>query len=215
LNKDTLVIGICGGSGTGKTTIIEELIHLLRGHSPSLLSMDNYYKELDQQVRDEQGRVNFDLPNAIDIPSYLVDLEKLIRGESIQVKKYTFNVKSEPQFLNIQSSKIILTEGIFLFNVPEAMDIIDVKIYVELDHDLQLKRRIQRDVFERGYDKDSVMYQWKNHVVPAFENYIEIHKSKADVIFTNDGDLQHLVQHVDRFILNHPRINEFCLNLTQ
>jgi len=215
VEKDTLIIGICGGSGSGKTTIIEELLHLMTCHKPALLSLDNYYRDLSEQAVDDQGQVNFDLPSAVDSATFTQDLKRLISGESIRIKKYTFNVRGAQQYLDIPYSKIILTEGIFLFNIPEVMDMIDVKIYVELDHELQLERRLQRDVQERGYDKESVLYQWHNHVVPAFKNYIEIHKEKADVVLRNDGDISHLIEQVDRYILNHPKISKFCYSLTQ
>lgn len=215
MEKDTLIIGICGGSGSGKTTIIEELLHLMTSHKPALLSLDNYYKDISEQTKDEQGQVNFDLPSAIDSASFTEDLKRLVKGESIRIKKYAFNIRGEQQYLDIPYSKIIVAEGIFLFNIPEVMDMIDVKIYVELDHHLQLQRRLQRDVQERGYDKDAVLYQWQNHVVPAFKNYIEIHKEKADVVLRNDGDIGHLVDQVDRYILNHPSISKFCYSLTQ
>lgn len=215
VKKDTLVIGICGGSGSGKTTVIEELVHLMESHKPALLSLDNYYKDIDQQVRDEQGHINFDLPSAIDTDLYLRDLKRLVGGESIRIKKYTFNIRGEQQFIDISYSKIILTEGIFLFNIPEVMRMIDIKIFVELDEEIQLQRRLNRDVKERGYDREAVLYQWYNHVIPAYKNYIEVHKVKADIVLQNDGDLSHLVQLVDRYILNHPVISKFCYSLMQ
>lgn len=215
VKKDTLVIGICGGSGSGKTTVIEELIHLMESHKPALISLDNYYKDIDQQVRDEQGHINFDLPSAIDTDLYLRDLKRLVGGESIRIKKYTFNIRGEQQFIDISYSKIILTEGIFLFNIPEVMRMIDIKIFVELDEEIQLQRRLNRDVKERGYDREAVLYQWYNHVIPAYKNYIEVHKVKADIVLQNDGDLSHLVQLVDRYILNHPVISKFCYSLMQ
>jgi uridine kinase len=215
VKKDTLVIGICGGSGSGKTTVIEELVHLMESHKPALLSLDNYYKDIDQQVRDEQGHINFDLPSAIDTDLYLRDLKRLVGGESIRIKKYTFNIRGEQQFIDIHYSKIILTEGIFLFNIPEVMRMIDIKIFVELDEEIQLQRRLNRDVKERGYDREAVLYQWYNHVIPAYKNYIEVHKVKADIVLQNDGDLSHLVQLVDRYILNHPVISKFCYSLMQ
>lgn len=215
MKKDTLVIGICGGSGSGKTTIIEELIHLMEGHKPALLSLDNYYRDIDQQAKDEHGHINFDLPSAIDTDTFTKDLKRLVSGEPIRIKKYTFNIRGEQQYIDIPYSKIILTEGIFLFNIPEVMRMIDLKIYVELDQDIQLQRRLNRDVKERGYNREAVLYQWYNHVMPAYKNYIEVHKEKADVVLRNDGDLSHLVQQVDRFILNHPVISKFCYSLTQ
>jgi uridine kinase len=215
VEKDTLVIGICGGSGSGKTTIIEELMHLMEQRKPALLSLDNYYRDINEQAKDEHGHTNFDLPSAIDSDAFVQDLKRLLNGESLRIKKYTFNVRGQQEYIDIPYSKIILTEGIFLFNIPEAMELIDVKIYVELEEEIQLQRRLNRDVKERGYDKDAVLYQWHNHVVPAYKNFIEVHKENADIIIRNDGDLVHLVDQVDRFILNHPRISQFCYSLSK
>jgi len=213
--KDSLIIGICGGSGSGKTTIIHELMHLLKAHRPALLSMDNYYKDIHEQEVDELGKINFDLPTAIDSEKFCSDLKKLRHSESLHLKKYQFNIKDREEFIDIPHSKVILTEGIFLFNIPEAMEMIDVKIYVELDHQLQFERRLQRDVVERGYDEKAVRYQWQNHVMPAFKAFIEIHKKEADIIVGNDGDLSHLVDQVDRHVLSHPFISRFCYAVNQ
>lgn len=216
MNKETLVIGICGGSGSGKTTIIQELLNLMQDHKPALLSLDNYYRDISEQAVDALGKVNFDLPGAIDSEQYTADLKRLISGESLRIKKYNFNInRGEDQFLEIPYSKIILTEGIFLFNIPEAVELLDLKIYVELKEDIQLQRRLNRDVKERGYDEESVIYQWYNHVVPAYENYIQVHKDKADIMISNDGDLGHLVEQVDQFILNHPLISTFSCRVTE
>lgn len=215
MKKDTLVIGICGGSGSGKTTIIEELLHLMEGHNPALLSLDNYYRDISEQEKDDNGVVNFDLPAAIDSDQFIIDLKKLIQGESIRIKKYNFNIQGVQEYIDIPCSKIILTEGIFLFNIPEVMSMIDFKIFVELDCDIQLERRLQRDVKERGYNENDVLYQWYNHVLPAYKNYIEIHKDLADVVIINDGDKSHLIKQVDRLVLNHTLINQFCLSESQ
>ena len=215
MKKDRLIIGICGGSGSGKTTIVEELMHLMKEHKPALLSLDNYYREIEEQVKDEHGQVNFDLPSAIDSERFCADLKRLKKGESLHIKKYQFNIRNKEEYIDIPSSNIILTEGIFLFNIPEALELIDVKIYVELDPDIQLERRIKRDVRERGYDEVSIRHQWEHHVLPAYKKYIGVHKDKADVILVNDGDKSHLIERVDRYILSHPVISKFCYSLTQ
>ncbi len=211
-----MVIGICGGSGSGKTTIIEEIMNLMKEHHPALLSLDNYYRDISEQAVDENGKVNFDLPDAIDSDQFVSDLKKLISGEDLRIKKYTFNVhRGENQYLDIPYSKIILTEGIFLFHIPEAMKLIDLKIYVELDHDLQLQRRLERDVKERGYDQNDVLYQWHHHVLPAYEKYIRIHKDEADIVILNDGDFNHLIDQVDVMVLNHPKIVSLSCGVTE
>jgi uridine kinase len=215
VKKDCLIIGICGGSGSGKTTILEELMHLLKDHKPALLSLDNYYRDISEQQKDEQGHVNFDLPSAFDSDRFCQDLKRLKKGESLHIKKYQFNHRDREEYIDIPASKIILTEGIFLFNIPEVVEMIDVKIFVELDLDVQLQRRLQRDVRERGYDANAVLYQWENHVLPAYRKFIEVHKNEADIAVMNDGDKNSLVQQVDRYILSHPVVSEFCCSLSE
>ena len=214
MRKDCLIIGVCGGSGSGKTTIVEELMHLMKDHKPALWSVDNYYKEIEEQEKDEFGQINFDLPTAIDADRFCQDLIRLKNGASLHIKKYQFNIRDRVEYIDIPASKIILTEGIFLFNIPEALALIDVKIFVELDLDIQLERRILRDVRERGYDEASIRHQWEHHVLPAYKKYIEMHKDDADVVFHNDGDKSHLIDKVDKYILAHPVVSEFCCSLS-
>lgn len=215
MKKDCLIIGICGGSGSGKTTIVEELMHLMRDHKPALLCLDNYYRDIEEQEKDEHGQINFDLPSAIDADRFCRDLRRLKNGESLHIKKYQFNIRDKEEYIDIPASKIILTEGIFLFNIHEAMEMIDLKIFVELDLDVQLERRIQRDVRERGYDEASIRHQWEYHVLPAYKKYIEIHKHEADVVLHNDGDKSHLIERVDKYILSHPVVSKFCYSLSE
>jgi uridine kinase len=207
LEVKPIVIGICGGSGSGKTTVIETLTSLMREEPPALLSMDNYYKDISLQHKDEHGKVNFDLPSALDTDAFLSDLNKLKNGEAIRIKEYTFNLRDQVSYIDIKSAKVILTEGIFLFNVPGIMDVLDFSVFVKLNESKQLHRRLTRDVEERGYSQEDVMYQWNNHVLPAYKSYIEVHENHADVVLTNDGDLSALIEQIDSKILNHPVVN--------
>lgn len=206
MEKRPIIIGICGGSGSGKTTVIEEIMLLMREDKPALLSMDNYYKDLLEQEKDALGKVNFDLPTALNTDIFFQDLNKLKRGESLRIKKYAFNMRDQVEFITIPSSKIILTEGIFLFHVPGIMELLDIKIFIDLDAEIQLERRLKRDVQERGYSEKDVLYQWHNHVVPAYEKYIRVYKKDADLVLCNKGNTEELVTQIDSFILKHPLV---------
>lgn len=212
LENKPLVIGICGGSGSGKTTVVEEVMLLMQEEKPSLLSMDNYYIDISEQVKDTLGRVNFDLPTALNTDLFFQDLNKLKQGSSLHIKKYAFNMRNQVEFITIPSSKIILTEGIFLFHVPGIMDILDIKIFIDLDAGIQLERRLKRDVQERGYSEEDVLYQWHNHVIPAYENFIKVYRNEADLVLCNAGDPKKLVKQIEAFILNHPQVKRCTMS---
>lgn len=181
-------------------------MHLIWEEKPSLLSMDNYYKDVSEQEKDMLGRVNFDLPTAVNTDLFCEDLNKLKQGKNLRIKKYTFNMRKHEEFITIASSKIILTEGIFLFHVPGIMDLLDIKIFIDLDAGIQLERRLKRDVKERGYSEEDILYQWNNHVIPAYENYIQVYKNDADLVLCNAGDPKKLVTQIEAYILNHPLV---------
>lgn len=181
------VIGICGGSGAGKTTLLKRISESLENCTTSVFSMDNYYLPLDQQAKDANGIVNFDLPTALDHQKLSNDLATLISGEPIEVREYFFNVQgSKSVLLTIQPSDIIIVEGLFTLHYKEVFEQLDFSIYVDVDHAIQLDRRIYRDQETRGYKRSEIIYQWDNHVLPCYEQFIEPYKENAHFIFKND-----------------------------
>jgi uridine kinase len=181
------VIGICGGSGAGKTTLLKRISESLENCTTSVFSMDNYYLPLDQQAKDANGIVNFDLPSALDHQKLSNDLATLISGEPIEVREYFFNVQgSKSVLLTIQPSDIIIVEGLFTLHYKEVFEQLDFSIYVDVDHAIQLDRRIYRDQETRGYKRSEIIYQWDNHVLPCYEQFIEPYKENAHFIFKND-----------------------------
>jgi uridine kinase len=181
------VIGICGGSGAGKTTLLKRISESLENCTTSVFSMDNYYLPLDQQAKDANGIVNFDLPSALDQKKLSNDLATLISGEPIEVREYFFNVQgSKSVLLTIQPSDIIIVEGLFTLHYKEVFEQLDFSIYVDVDHAIQLDRRIYRDQETRGYKRSEIIYQWDNHVLPCYEQFIEPYKENAHFIFKND-----------------------------
>ncbi|MBL6667314.1 MAG: AAA family ATPase [Crocinitomicaceae bacterium] len=181
------VIGICGGSGSGKTTLLKKLKHALGEHRVSVFTMDNYYLPKDEQAKDKNNVVNFDLPTALDENKLIKDLSALVGGESIEVKEYFFNAPvNHTKTVLIEPKEVLIVEGLFLFHFEGVKRKLDFSIYVEVDRKHQLSRRIERDKKTRGYTKEDITYQWYEHVVPCFEKYILPYKNEATFVFQND-----------------------------
>jgi uridine kinase len=196
-----MIVGICGGSGSGKTTLLRRLSREFEHLNPSVFSMDNYYHPIESQEKDELGIYNFDLPTALDEERLSADLERLIDGESIVVKEYHFNAPPDKNVLvTIDPSPLVIVEGLFLFHFRRVRSLLDFSVFVEVDHAVQLDRRLYRDQETRGYSRDDIMYQWNNHVMPCYEKYLLPYKAEADFIFRNDSradsDFEKLVQEI-------------------
>jgi uridine kinase len=149
--------------------------------------MDNYYHPIEKQALDQNGKVNFDLPGALDQDKLEADLHQLVSGNPIEVKEYFFNAPPNKNvLLTIQPSAVIIVEGLFLFHYQKVFDTLDFSIFVDVDHETQLDRRIYRDQETRGYKRSEIIYQWDHHVLPCYQNYIEPYKEQAHFIFRND-----------------------------
>jgi uridine kinase len=201
-----MVIGICGGSGSGKTTILKRLAEEFKHLDPSVFSMDNYYKPIQLQEKDANGQVNFDLPTALDKEKLIADLKQLISGESIDVVEYQFNSGNHKHVLiTVAPSQLIIVEGIFVFEYAEVAELLDFSVFIDVDLSVQLDRRLYRDQENRGYSRDAILYQWNNHVLPCYFNYILPYEKKADFIFHNDSraeiDYQILVEQLKQRML--------------
>lgn len=183
-----MIIGICGGSGSGKTTLLDRLSEYYAYLNPSVFSMDNYYKPIEEQAIDENGKVNFDLPTALDERRLADDLYRLIQGEEIMVKEYHFNAPPDlDTTIIIKPSKLIIVEGLFLFHYEKVRCILDYSIFISVSPEVQLDRRIKRDQENRGYSKEDILYQWEHHVMPCYHNYLLPYQSLADFRFRNDN----------------------------
>lgn len=182
-----MIIGICGGSGSGKTTLLKRLANRFGEWKPTVFSMDNYYLPIEDQYRDENGEVNFDLPTALDKVQLVQDLRRLKNGESIEVKEYHFNAPPGKNVLiTLDPSEIIIVEGLFLFEYREVREMLDFSIFMDVDPQVQLDRRLYRDQETRGYSREAILYQWNNHVLPCFEKFLLPYKDEADFLFNND-----------------------------
>lgn len=182
-----MIIGICGGSGSGKTTLLKRLATTFSELNPSVFSMDNYYLPIEKQQLDHNGVVNFDLPTALDEKRLTDDLLTLYNGQPIEFKEYHFNAPPDKNVLiTLNPSELIIVEGLFLFHYEGVRRILDFSVFVDVDPKIQLDRRLYRDQETRGYSREDIIYQWDNHVLPCYENYLHPYKKDADFIFRND-----------------------------
>ena len=183
-----MIIGICGGSGSGKTTLLKRLCTQFESFRPSVFTMDNYYHPIDNQFIDDNGYYNFDLPTALDEEHLVKDLKRLGSGEPIIVKEYHFNSPPDKHILlTIDPSELIIVEGLFLFHYPEVRELLDYSVFINVDPKIQLDRRLYRDQETRGYTREAILYQWENHVMPCYKNYLLPYRSEADFQFSNDA----------------------------
>ena len=189
------LVGITGGSASGKTRFLTRLVKNIDKSRVCLLSQDNYYRDRDQQPVDENGIQNFDLPNSIDGEAYARDILALKNGEKVVRKEYTFNnPKVAPRMLEFSPAPIIVVEGIFVLYYPEVAKLLDLKIFIDTKEHLKLKRRIIRDNEERGYDLEDVLYRYEKHVHPTYEQYIEPFKGNADLIIPNNDHFDNALE---------------------
>lgn len=180
-------VGIAGGSGSGKTSLIRALKRAMPEGSICVVSQDDYYHPIDRQVSDANGKVNFDLPGSIDLDAMARDLESLASGESIYKKEYTFNNDAkEAKWFELKSAPVIVTEGLFVLDHVPTRSMFDLKVFVEASEETQLQRRLLRDAAERGYGPDDVHYQWDNHVLPAYRQYLLPHRHLCDLHVVNE-----------------------------
>ncbi len=180
------IVGITGGSGVGKTTLIKKLYEEFKGKITTL-SLDNYYKPKNEQAKDINGVTNFDLPTALDTIQLEKDLLSLLDNKPIKQKVYTFNnPNKEEDFISIEPNEILIIEGLFVMHYPFLKSKIDYSVYLSVKPELQLERRLKRDMSERNYTRESIIYQWENHVLPAYKNYVRPYKPIVDLIITNN-----------------------------
>ena len=195
------IVGITGGSASGKTLFLNSLTNAFTPDQLCLISQDNYYRPLREVPVDENGVHNFDLPQAIDHKLYAEHILELREGRSIQQSEYMFNNPlALPVMLTFKSAPIIVVEGIFVFYFKEIANLLDLKIFIDTKEHIKLKRRIIRDQMERGYDLTDVLYRWENHVFPTFEQFIKPTKVEADLVIPNNKNFKLGLEVVTSFL---------------
>ncbi len=185
--ENILVIGIAGGSGSGKTTLMKNLIAKF-GPQITVLSHDNYYKRHDELTYEERCLLNYDEPAAFDTSLMVYQLDQLRHGHAIDCPVYDFTVHNRSdETITVTPERVIIVEGILIFENKELRDLMDIKIYVDTDADIRICRRIKRDVNKRGRSLESVILQYQQTVKPMHEKYVEPSKKHADLVVPEGG----------------------------
>lgn len=189
MERNCIIIGVAGGSGSGKTTIAHKLLETFEAQDAVLVEQDAYYKELHIESIEERAKMNFDHPEAIEFELLRKHLEDLVAGIEVERPIYDFSTHMrKEETVKIKPSKIIIVEGILIFAVPEIRELFDIKIFVDTDADEMLIRRMERDIKERGRTFDSVRDQYLSTVKPMYLEFAEPSKRYADVIIPRGGE---------------------------
>lgn len=182
-----LIIGIAGGTGSGKTTVVHQIMNELPETEVGIISQDSYYKESHNLSYEERVKTNFDHPRAIDFDLLTKHLKELKEGTIIEQPVYSFVTHNRTDDTIItHPRKVIIVEGILILSNPELRDLFDIKIFVHADPDERLIRRLKRDIAERGRDMQEVLNRYQNTLKPMHEQFIEPTKAFADIIIPND-----------------------------
>lgn len=188
MSNKPYVIGIAGGSGSGKTFFLNCFLNHFDPNEVCLVSQDDYYHPVGAGMTAEENKLyNFDLPSTIDDALFLKDINQLLSGEVVYKKEYTFNNASAvPKMLEIKSAPILIVEGLFILHFKEIARQIDLKIFIDTEEEIALQRRLKRDLIERGYSEEDVKYKWLNHVVPAYREYLLPYRDECHKVITNN-----------------------------
>ena len=197
------VLGISGCSGSGKSEILKKLSDKINSNLVSIISLDNYYKKRDSQLIDLNGFHNFDLPESINKKKFYDDISKLISGKNIEYFEYNYNnPKLKSNKKEIISNPIIIVEGLFVFHYKKINNLFNSRVFIDAELNLMIKRRLNRDLNERGYDKNDVEYRYKNHVIPAFKKFTKPYKNASNLIINNNKSIELSVTKLSNFLLN-------------
>ncbi len=185
--ENILVIGIAGGTGSGKTTLMNKIVERFED-DVTVLSHDNYYRRLDHLAMEERVKVNYDEPAALETELMARHLEALRAGFEIDCPVYDFSQHNRSnETVRIVPKKVIIVEGILIFENQQLRDLMDIKIFVDTDADIRICRRIKRDVNKRGRTIESVIEQYQTTVKPMHEKYVEPSKKYADIVVPEGG----------------------------
>lgn len=183
-----IIIGVTGGSGSGKTTVSREIFEQLHGHSLLMIQEDSYYKNQDDMPFEERTKVNYDHPNAFDTDLLVEQLNQLLNWQTIEKPVYDYVAHTRSKEVVVEEPReVIIVEGILVLNDPRLRDLMDIKVFVDTDDDIRIIRRIERDIKERGRSLDSVINQYIKTVKPMYHQFIEPTKRYADIIVPEGG----------------------------
>lgn len=186
---EPLIIGVAGGSGSGKTTVVRHIIDTIGKKNILLIQHDSYYRDLKHLSFEERSQQNFDHPSALETELMIRHLKALTEGYQVEIPIYDFtrHIRKEETRL-VDPKKIILVDGILIFTEKELRELMDIKLYVDTDDDIRLLRRIQRDIVERDRELENVLTQYEKHVRPMHLEFVEPTKRYADIIIPRGGE---------------------------
>jgi len=197
------IVGITGGSASGKTTFLRRLLASFPEDEICLISQDNYYHPRETQLVDAQGFTNFDLPTSIDSAAYAADVLSISQGREVRRPEYVFNnPAARPAELVFRPAPIVVVEGIFVFHFEEVAKLLDLKVFIDAQEHVKVLRRIVRDRDERGYDLEDVLYRYIHHVAPTYDKYIKPYQHDADIIIPNNNSFERALEVLVAFLRN-------------
>lgn len=203
------LVGISGGSASGKTSFLNALKERFSEKQLCIVSQDNYYKLAFEHQLDENGHINFDLPECVDLDAFAEDLSRLHKNETIYRHEYRFQHKNQKgDLLTFNPAPIIVCEGLFIFYYERIFKQFDLKIFISAEEEIALERRLKRDVAERNINEDFVLYQWKNHVLPSYRKYLLPFMAQADLIINNNTHFNNSLQVISDFLYNKQSISQ-------
>ena len=184
-----MIIGICGGTGSGKTTIARKIIEAVGRENVILLEQDSYYRNLEDMPLDERHQANFDHPDSIDSELLVNHLKRLKGGNPIEMPIYDFKTHTRNRETeHIEPKRVTIVEGILIFSEPRILGLLDVRVFVDTPDDIRFIRRLQRDIIERGRTVESVIAQYRTTVRPMHFEFVEPSKRYADMIIPEGGN---------------------------
>ena len=209
-----LIIGVAGGSGSGKTTVVKHIINTIGKENILLLQHDSYYRDLKHLPFEERTEQNFDHPSSLETELMIRHIKALNEGYQVEVPIYDFtkHIRKEETRL-VEPKKIILVDGILIFTEKELRQLMNIKLYVDTDDDIRLLRRIQRDIVERDRKLENVLTQYEKHVRPMHLEFVEPTKRYADIIIPRGGENQVALDMVNALIQD--RLNSEVANQTE
>jgi uridine kinase len=183
-------IGITGGSGSGKSYLIQALRAKFKTDEVAIISQDNYYKKREEQSQDAKGVQNFDLPTSFVMNDFEHDFVEILEGKTVNRKEYTYNNQEvSPGAVVLKPAPVLIVEGLFIFSLEKVWDALDLKVFVDASDVVKVKRRILRDRVERNYPLEDVLYRYEHHVLPSYHTFIEPYKSRVDVVLNNHDSM--------------------------
>ena len=183
------IIGIAGGTGSGKTTVVKQIVKALPPHCAAVVPLDSYYNDTTGLTPEERKQINFDHPDAFDWKLLTEQIKKLKNGEAIEQPTYSYiESNRQKETIHVEPKPVIIIEGIMALHNKKLRDMMDLKIFVDTDSDVRLMRNIRRDVVERGRTVDMVLEHYETAVKPMHEQFIEPTKKFADLIIPSSGD---------------------------